>query len=691
MNQQIYIEKEYYLINKKNMTNVRKLYHYKDIKSIIDNINPTEKNKFNKLKMLYYILKNLPQKVFDKFIDVELDIEKMDKTSMEPDVDPIYTSSMDKSKESPLGMVLRNFEIIDPVLATYFFHGVNYDNYYSKDDNYLKCILKEGKVMICYEKNNLGNAKDVVVIGTINEDNTFINEYILIYKESYITHISELKNKNLNLNQYLAKLQFVNNSSPIVINQYVELGTIIRLQSSITNESTMYKENQYQKINEFNQFSNNNNNNIITNKDNEVKNPYNNLNDKEYNLDSKTNVTSIRQYFAYPPLIGLDNIGATCYMNATLQCLCHIEKFVDFFKYSQYIINYVKNDIDKSKLSSSFKLLIEKLWPDNVNNISNNNINNNNINTNTNISCLSYQPSNSYENQNFYNINKTNKSFPPEDFKKKISKMNPLFEGVAANDAKDLVQFLIMTLHDELNKAEKINNNNIINNDQTNKQLMFQIFAQDFMASNKSIISDLFYGVDYNIIQCGYCNAQSYNYQTYFFLVFPLEEVRIFKNQNNYNFNYLNNNNNEVSIYDCFFYDQRITYMSGTNTMYCNYCKQTCNSSMRSILSTGPEVLIIILNRGQGIQFEVKINFFEELNLESFIEMKQTGYNYKLIGVITHLGESGMGGHFISYCKDPISGNWYKYNDSIVTPVGNFKSEVIDFAMPYLLFYQKNN
>ena len=131
--------------------------------------------------------------------------------------------------------------------------------------------------------------------------------------------------------------------------------------------------------------------------------------------------------------------------------------------------------------------------------------------------------------------------------------------------------------------------------------------------------------------------------------------------------------------------------MSGTNTMYCNYCKQTCNSSMRSILSTGPEILIIILNRGQGIQFEVKINFFEELNLESFIEMKQTGYNYKLIGVITHLGESGMGGHFISYCKDPISGNWHKYNDSIVTPVGNFKSEVIDFAMPYLLFYQKNN
>ena len=270
--------------------------------------------------------------------------------------------------------------------------------------------------------------------------------------------------------------------------------------------------------------------------------------------------------------------------------------------------------------------------------------------------------------------------------------MNSLFEGVAANDAKDLVQFLIMTLHEELNKAKVQNINNAVNNDQRNKQLMFQIFAQDFMISNKSVISDLFYGVNYNITQCGYCNAQSFNYQTYFFLVFPLEEVRIFKSQNNINYNFNNNyfNNNEVNIYDCFFYDQRINYMTGSNIMYCNFCRQTCNSSMRTFLSTGPEILIIILNRGKGIQFKVKINFSLEIDLSNFIEMKQTGCRYNLIGVITHLGESGMGGHFIAYCKNPISGDWHKYNDSIVSKVENFKTEVIDFAMPYLLFYQKS-
>ena len=60
------------------------------------------------------------------------------------------------------------------------------------------------------------------------------------------------------------------------------------------------------------------------------------------------------------------------------------------------------------------------------------------------------------------------------------------------------------------------------------------------------------------------------------------------------------------------------------------------------------------------------------------------------MGVITHLGESNMSGHFIAYCLDPLYGSWYKYNDAIVSQVNDFQKEVINYAMPYLLFYQKN-
>ena len=147
-----------------------------------------------------------------------------------------------------------------------------------------------------------------------------------------------------------------------------------------------------------------------------------------------------------------------------------------------------------------------------------------------------------------------------------------------------------------------------------------------------------------------------------------------------------------VDIFDCFNYEKKINVMGGDNAMYCNYCKQTCQSSMCTLLTTGPEILIIILNRGQGIQFNVKIIFPLELDLSHYIELQNTGCFYELIGVITHLGSSDMGGHFIAYCKSYHKNDynrWYRFNDSLVTPVNDFNKEVVQFGMPYLLFYKK--
>ena len=156
-----------------------------------------------------------------------------------------------------------------------------------------------------------------------------------------------------------------------------------------------------------------------------------NYNKNEMNL-RQANSPEIRDNFPFSPKIGLENIGVACYMNATLQCFCHIEKFVNFFKYSQQVNSMVRNN--KNNLTSSFKLLIEKLWPNN------------------------------------YDESYSQKYYAPEEFKNKISQMNPLFEGIAANDAKDLIYFIIMTLHQELNKAKKSdNNNNNTNLDQRNQ------------------------------------------------------------------------------------------------------------------------------------------------------------------------------------------------------------------------------
>ena len=288
--------------------------------------------------------------------------------------------------------------------------------------------------------------------------------------------------------------------------------------------------------------------------------------------------------------------------------------------------------------------------------------------------------------------------------------MNPLFKGVQSNDPKDLVNFIIMTLHEELNKVSKNqnkNNNNILI-DQTNNQLILNNFISDFAKENRSIISDLFYGINITINRCSYCVVTKYNYQSYSFLIFPLEEVRKLKmeiltnqfllmNQNMFNMNLMLfqqnlfdfqsqlEKNKIVDINDCFLYNQKMEEKS----IFCNRCKIICSSSHCTKLYTTPQILIIYFHREQKDDL-IKIEFDENLNLSNFIELKQAGYIYKLIGIVTILKGNDSNEKIIAYCKSPIDCKWYKYNDDIVIKVYNFKEEVIDNAIPYILIFQKN-
>ena len=236
-------------------------------------------------------------------------------------------------------------------------------------------------------------------------------------------------------------------------------------------------------------------------------------------------------------------------------------------------------------------------------------------------------------------------------------------------------------------------------------------YLKSFINENKSIISDFFYGANFTTTQCSRCGITKYNFQTYFFLIFPLEEVRKFKinfltnqfqqmyqnvqrmnpilyQQNFMAFQYNLQNMNSVTINDCFQYNEKMEFFTGENAMYCNKCQIQCPASYCTKLFTAPSILIIILNRGKGIEFNVKLEFYEDLFLDYFVENKDSGTKYKLIGVVTHLGESGASGHFIAYCRSPINYQWYRYNDDIVSKVVNVNEEIMNYGMPYILFFQ---
>ena len=425
-------------------------------------------------------------------------------------------------------------------------------------------------------------------------------------------------------------------------------------------------------------------------------------------------------------------MGAVCCMNSTLQCFSHIEKFVEFFKYNPQINDiFTKNKNNEENLSVSFKTLIDNLWPDNLN-------------------------------------QSTQKYYSPDNFKNKIFKMNPIFKDNKSNNIKDLIQFIIMTLHKELNKAEKNKNetlNEIVQND---KKLIFDFYNQEFARNNNSIISDLFFAINCRVAQCSFCNKQIFNFQTYFYLIFPLEEIIQFKNSNMNNlnnslniniqnqfYNYMNNiqilynnyitniqnscneinineknrlnsflmnqnnefknyisnqqrnynnmimnnqqdlsnnniiiNNDEINIYDCFEYYRKINYMTGDDALYCKFCKTTTNFCKQTDLTTGPEVLFILFNQSKQANCNIKLNFSEYLDLSKYIELKNLGCNYKLIGAIISFWESEKQ-YVVAYCRDPISGKWYKYHDENVSEINDFQKEVIKSSTPDLLIYEK--
>ena len=530
-------------------------------------------------------------------------IKKYKIEELEPSLVPF--NYYDNKNIEQIVFIYTNFELLEKEIVSFFLN----ENIYNMRE--YDCLINEGKIIINYPK-GINNKDYISVIGTLNNENNFINEYILIFgnESDRNNTINEIIK---NIKKYINNLQLFNGKQPIINDIYKEIGIIIKFEQN---------ENKNDNINHINQYDDNS---IFFNQ-NDILNSHN-----------------IKNYFPYPPLIGLKNVGAACYMNATLQCFCHIEKFVDFFKYNIRVKDIIFNN--RNSLSYSFKLLIENLWPNN------------------------------------YNAPKRKKYYFPEEFKNKISQIYPLFDAKVTDYIKDFVNSIIIILHQELNKS----NNNINNNknnqklDQGNSQIMFNYFLQNFTENNQSIISDLFYAIKCNIIQCLNCKYSTYDYQVYIFLEFPLLEVLKFKRSKQ-----SNTTIGGLDIYDCIDYDRKVDLMEKDNSIYCKNCKVNCIHSICTFLTTGPEILIILLNRGLGNEFNYHVNFYENLNLSYFIEYKNTGSFYKLIGVISFVDNN-----MVAFCNDPIYNFWHKYKDETVEEVKDFKKEVIDQGIPFLLLYQK--
>ena len=361
---------------------------------------------------------------------------------------------------------------------------------------------------------------------------------------------------------------------------------------------------------------------------------------------------------------GLYNVGATCYMNADLQCFFHVKE----------LTNEILNLGNKGKINSNMMPMTYAFF--NV--------------------CSSL-------------VSKESNPANPEIFKKVIS-INPLFIGVQANDSKDLILYILETMDYELTRANFYSMNYFSGfYKQLNPNLDPQLNAAivNFMQNHNSIVSDLFYAFKFQSVKCVTCGTEFKNYELYNFFIFPIEQVYLSKNQsiNNlysytsarkkgvtsnsdyggfYNTSIPRSSKKEISLEDCFEYEKKEYKFVGENQIFCNKCQKMRDANQKNQILYSPHIMIIILNRGKANQFDCDVKFNNTFDTSKFIENKSGPTNYDLIGVISHYGESGMGGHFIAECKH-FDGRWYSFSDAQVSRSSNNYSKG---GVPYILFYR---
>ena len=473
-------------------------------------------------------------------------------------------------------------------------------------------------------------------------ENNQININNIYYKKN-IKEEDEIKKLNKREKLIKEKEKEINNKIMFLENKEEELEKMFKENNKIVDMNIYLNQKNQQLENEIKQ-------NEI--KLNEILSKINKCNKEPEPIDSYKN----------PTLIGLNNIGATCFMNATLQCLSQTRNLTNYFlkKDNQKKI-YEKQNQNQNELQLCpvYLELIQNLW----------------------------------------DKNNMNKSYSPNKFMNVIEEMNPLFKKGQAGDSKDFIIFILEQLHRELKKQVA----NIIVNEPLNqydKNNAFNSFFSEF-SKECSILSDLFFGFNETTNICLNCKnfyeskglsfPICYNYGIFNCLIFPLEEVKNMKNNALKDNNILINANNNVTIYECFYYNQKSDLFTGENKNYCNICRQLWDSVYTSKIFVTPNILIIILNRGKGNIYKVKLDFNEVIDITQFVIQKdKPQLIYSLYGVITHIGESGPNAHFIASCKSPIDNQWYRYNDAMVNPINNVQKDIIDFGTPYILFYSKN-
>ena len=344
-------------------------------------------------------------------------------------------------------------------------------------------------------------------------------------------------------------------------------------------------------------------------------------------------------------LIGLKKNNKLFELNSFLQCICHIQPIVNKIKCNYNNIKDQKEFKECMRngkcLTASFRVLIDKIFQDS--------------------SKMRIESS--------------------EDILKMIYKIFPQYN----ENQQLLMNFFLMRLHFELNKAININQNNNLQMSDSDKIIAFKKYLKNFQEQNKSIISDYFFGTYYTSITCAFCKYNEFIFFTYIFGYYSINQVYLYKIitwKNGKNTLYSNKiiNPYEINIYDCLNYDQQIK----TSFQVCKKCGYTIIHYHQNFIFVTSTILSFIFNKNDYMPNNINFLIEENINVNNFVEDKQIK-NYELIGIIYYFYPN----RYIAYSKNTTDKKWYCYEDESTSVKNNFQEVIANNYIPYMLFYKQ--
>lgn len=349
-------------------------------------------------------------------------------------------------------------------------------------------------------------------------------------------------------------------------------------------------------------------------------------------MDSK-NDTKFEKY-KNKGLTGLANMGNTCFLNSTIQCLSHTYELNDFLDKDSKIYKKRLNNDTESLVLVEWDKLREMMWSEN---------------------CI----------------------IAPGKFVEIIRsiadvKDREIFTGFAQNDLPEFLYFIMDCFHDAIKKPVDIKFSREPKNDKDKLAIKCYDMLRVIYNKEYSELFDIFYGIHVSQIKDIQGNILSENPEHFFMINLPIAK----------------SNKKNISLIDCFDVFTKNERMDGENMWYNEETdkKQIIDKCIKFF--TLPNILVLDIKRFNNSMRKNNTNIdipINGLNLSNYI----VGYNsytyiYDLYAVCNHIGSS-MGGHYTSMVKNS-NGKWYLFDDDNVSELN---IEKINLKNAYCLFYRK--